>query len=61
MTTPIISDLKKGCSIEIDRFNSGVIGSYTIDRICKRHIVVSNSQGKWAMPLNRIKDIITIV
>jgi len=53
----IMSEVKKGGIIRIDRFNNGEVEAFTVQRICKKHINVKNEKGSWAMPNNRIRDI----
>lgn len=52
--------LTKGDTIKIDRFNTGVVGIYIVQRICRKHVNVKNQQDSWAMPNKRISDIIEI-
>ena len=54
-------NLLKGEIITIDRWNDGKPQQYKVIRICRNHTVVKNANEDWAMPNNRMKDIIDVI
>ena len=55
-----LQQLEKGQTISIDRWQNGQLEFYTIKRFCRRHINMIDGKSKWAMPLDRVKDIVSV-